>query len=206
MEITTALTAAILLVRVYHADTYAGKDVQAAQKDAAAVLQSAGVTVAWVDCSSTGSHRPDAACGRPLGPSEVVLRVVTSSPVEAQPRRTALGESLIDPRSRELPRLATVFADRVATLADGSPTSRERLLAWAMAHEIGHLLLNTTQHSKRGLMRASWSQAELGRRDPRDWTFSKPDVRALRSAMASRSALAEAQIPNPKTQIPNSKG
>ena len=121
-------------------------------------------------------------------------------------RLRPLGESLIDPRSRELPRLATVFADRVATLADGSPTSRERLLAWAMAHEIGHLLLNTTQHSKRGLMRASWSQAELGRRDPRDWTFSKPDVRALRSAMASRSALAEAQIPNPKTQIPNSKG
>jgi len=192
MEITTALTAAILLVRVYHADAYAGKDVQAAQKDAAAVLQAAGVPVTWIDCSSGGPRHPDAACARPLGPSEVVLRVVTASPAEAESRHTALGESLIDPRSRELPRLATVYADRVAALAGRSGIGREQLLAWAMAHEIAHLLLNTTRHSKRGLMRASWSQAEISRHDPKDWAFTRSDVRALRSAVASRAALAAA--------------
>jgi hypothetical protein len=209
MELTTALSAAILLVRIYPAGPYAGKDVEAAQKDAAATLQAAGVTVGWIDCSSAGSHHPDAACARPLGPSEVVLRIVSSSPVEVASRRTALGESLIDRTSRELPRLATVYADRVATLADRARANRRQLLAWAMAHEIGHLLLNTTRHSTRGLMRAVWSQSELARSDPRDWAFSRTDVRALRSALASRAALKVAdqiQIPKPTSQNPNPKG
>jgi hypothetical protein len=56
------------------------------------------------------------------------------------------------------------------------------LLARAIAHEIGHLLMGTTQHASNGLMRAVWSQAELRRKAAADWEFSKAEAQAMRRA------------------------
>jgi hypothetical protein len=52
-------------------------------------------------------------------------------------------------------RVATVLYDRVGRFAHRYHVKREVLLGYAMAHEIGHLLLPPKSHSMFGVMRAS---------------------------------------------------
>ena len=79
--------------------------------------------------------------------------------------------------------VATVYVDRVNAVAYVGGVDSAILLARAIAHEIGHLLMGTTQHASNGLMRAVWSQAELRRQMAADWQFSKAEAQAMRRAL-----------------------
>jgi hypothetical protein len=57
--------------------------------------------------------------------------------------------------------LVYVIYDRVERLTGGNGVRRASMLAIAIAHEIGHLLLPPNGHSLRGLMRAEWTRADL---------------------------------------------
>jgi hypothetical protein len=57
--------------------------------------------------------------------------------------------------------LVYVIYDRVERLTGGNGVRRASMLAIAVAHEIGHLLLPPKAHSLSGLMRAEWSRADL---------------------------------------------
>ena len=115
-------------------------------------------------------------------PAEVIVRIVTA-PAETLPG--PLGFSLIDVK-RRAGTLATVYADRVTTLAALSGADPGRLLGRAMAHEIGHLLLGTTRHADRGLMRGVWTSVELHRDRAWDWSLSREDVARMRRGLAAR--------------------
>jgi hypothetical protein len=188
MELTTTAAAAILLVRVYGNHVVAAKDVHAAQGHAQAALQAAGVPLSWMDCAPKAPPA-SSACSRPVGPSEIVVRIVSGGAPGAE-RQMSLGFSYVDEDSSAPPRLATVFADRVSALSQRTHMDRGRLLGLAVAHEVGHLLLNSARHSTRGLMRAFWSQAELRRDAPADWLFDAGDATRMRASVAARVATA----------------
>ena len=98
-----------------------------------------------------------------------------------------LGDSLIDTRLRA-GSLATIYVNRVATLAGRCGVDVQTLLARAVAHEIGHLLLGTSAHASSGLMRAAWSQASLRRGRAEDWTFTVRDAHSMRETVRTRNA------------------
>jgi hypothetical protein len=52
-----------------------------------------------------------------------------------------------------------------------------------VAHEIGHLLLGTSKHSKEGLMRALWSHDELRGAKPTHWGFSAAEAARMREGL-----------------------
>jgi hypothetical protein len=58
-------------------------------------------------------------------------------------------------------RLAYVFYDRVQPLAREHQMSDASLLGFAIAHEIGHLLLPYGSHSPSGLMRGEWDNRQF---------------------------------------------
>jgi hypothetical protein len=60
-----------------------------------------------------------------------------------------------------------------------------------MAHEIGHLLLGTTHHPDRGLMRGVWSTIDLQKDQPLDWMLSAQEGARMRRALAVRLRRAE---------------
>ena len=93
-----------------------------------------------------------------------------------------LGTSLIDTRAGS-GSLATIYVDRVARFARDSGTQAGVLLGRAIAHEIGHLLLGTTAHTRTGLMRAVWSSDALQRSNAADWLFTPSDARAMRDGL-----------------------
>src|SRR5262249_60671850 len=77
---------------------------------------------------------------------------------------TALGEALPCGLGRE-GCIASVFLDRVQEFANRSGISPHEVLGYAMAHELGHLLLGANSHSNRGLMQARLPNRDIQRGD-----------------------------------------
>ena len=76
-------------------------------------------------------------------------------------------------------------------LSSQAKADNARLLGRAMAHEIGHLLLGTTHHASRGLMRGVWTTIDLQKDQPWDWTLSRDDADRMRRGLAARLRRAE---------------
>jgi hypothetical protein len=165
-------------VRVYRS---AGDPVPFARvsDDASRLFRSSGIAVAWVDCATMPSP-----CRRSLGASERVLRLSAAIDGTAVSQTRSLGFAFVNANHRTS-RLATVYPERVALLARLAGVDESTLLARAMAHEIGHLLIQSSQHAPLGLMRALWTVAELRRNWPRDWSFSDRETQAMRRTLES---------------------
>ena len=84
------------------------------------------------------------------------------------------------------PYLATVFVDRVESVARGAGIDERRVLGLAIAHEIGHVLLNSNTHASSGLMRADWSRNELRRNDSTAWRFLETEAAHVHSSALGR--------------------
>ena len=100
-----------------------------------------------------------------------------------------MGFSLVNSRNG-VAHLSTVYSDQVASVSRRAGVDARVVLGRAIAHEIGHLLLDSNQHAKAGLMREIWSQSELRRNNPADWSFQDEEARIMRAAVSSRITAA----------------
>ena len=181
-------------VRVY-ARSIRPSEFRTASELASRVLEAAGIGVSWLQCWSGdhGQESPSADCGRPLTRSDVIVRPIRAADFNAARNPESLGFSLVDVE-KGAGTLATVYTDRVAVLARKAGVDSGALLGWAMAHEIGHLLLGTSEHAARGLMRERWSLAEVQRHQRQDWLFSVDESRTMRDALRSRRTAQSARL------------
>jgi hypothetical protein len=83
------------------------------------------------------------------GPSELSLVVREGAPCQDTP--AALGDASVVRRAGGV--LATVYVNCVAWLATAARTDIAVLLGRVAAHELGHLVMRTSAHGHRGLMR-----------------------------------------------------
>jgi hypothetical protein len=146
------------------------------------------------EAHSAEAGPPQSSCTDPLrGGSDLLLRLVPSASADAtnhfSSRIVAMGSSLIDHDSRA-GALATVDPELVLKIARGSAVDFATLLGRAIAHEIGHLLLGHSRHSRDGLMRAIWSQDEIRGIRPANWQFSAAEAAEMRHALAARAGSA----------------
>jgi hypothetical protein len=158
-------------IRVYDNTGLAESSRRTGLSVASEVFSRAEVEIGWIHCP--------ARCGRPLGPKQLILRL-TRSPATEQ----SLGSSLIDP-ALQAGRMATVYVDQVDRMARRSHQARVTILGRAIAHEVGHLLLGTAEHTRGGLMREVWTTEELQRNQPDDWQFTLLQRSVLRARMAT---------------------
>jgi hypothetical protein len=193
------LLAAMVMIRTYNYLPVPPDDIARARATADRTFQDAGISLQWVDCAATSSgvERPSfivdpQECAQPLREgSEFVLRLV-SPPVDAHhssSRIVAMGSSLINHDSRA-GALTTVDPELVQKIARGAGVDFATLLGRAIAHEMGHLLLGHSQHSRDGLMRAIWSQDELRGSRTAGWKFSAAEATQMRQGLAARSRSA----------------
>jgi hypothetical protein len=151
-----------LTIRLYDLAKVPVGTVDRATAMAGQLLAGAGVTVIWQKGASDSLEGAitdmSAVSPTPDGREYLVVRLVRGMPAGAYAGAT--GYAL--PFAREGAH-ATVFYDRVAKLSLGSTVgpSAGSLLGAAMAHEIGHVLLGSGEHSVKGIMKARWGQAEF---------------------------------------------
>jgi hypothetical protein len=183
-----ARTSAIILdsitIRVYDSAGVSATDRTAALKTAGTILSRADLDPTWIVCTPARDGRPQPGCDAAPASHELVVRLTHSSPAGEDGNSRAFGYSLID-ASTGTGTLSTVFVDRVDWLASTGKAVRADVLGRAIAHEIGHQLLGSNDHTPRGLMRETWTADELTRNRAEDWQFSTSQRAALHARWAS---------------------
>jgi hypothetical protein len=171
-----------ITIRSYNTFTGAPTDLATARDVARHAFQHAGIDAGWRECRT--AHRAEAdACNDVLGSGEVIVRIVAAP--AGGGADDVLGDAHLD-TAEGGGVLATVFADRVHRTAARTRGDAAILLGRAVAHEVGHLLIGSSRHSRRGLMRAWWIDSELRRNLDYDWQFSPRQGARLRAAVLAR--------------------
>jgi len=144
--------------------------------EAGTIFKRIGIEIEWKECP----------CNSLVGAAEFQLRVIPTlfPTVHGIPQRGHLGYAAA---SEEGGVLATIFYDRVEdlTLVNNPST----VLGYAIAHEMGHLLLGKTlrggrYHSDSGIMRAKWDRNDLKGRTESGMEFAPEDAERLRTRVA----------------------
>ena len=185
-----------LVVRVYDNVGVASGDMVSALAVAHAILKNVGIEVTW-QAGRVGQAGLVGQVGQVMqnglddgdrvATSELIVRIV-AAPAGSHP--DSLGFSFVDTGTGS-GTLATIFLDRVHDLSARAGADSGPLLGRAMAHEIGHLLLGTTHHADRGLMRGVWSTIDLQKDQPLDWMLSAQEGARMRRALALRLRRSE---------------
>lgn len=120
------------------------------------ILMTAGLSV-HVEACASGVDDP---CAPRTGSARrLQVRVLARSPkTTSNAHSRPLGESFA---SHDGGTYASVFLERVTDVAAGASVPTDIVLAYAAAHEIGHLLLGDEAHTTRGLMKAQWDHNDL---------------------------------------------
>ena len=177
--------AATIVIRSFNNFGVPAADLAVARQEAQAVLQQAGVNIVWADCW-VRDRQPASApprCQEPVG-GDIVLRLQETKEA-ARSKFVSMGFSFVG-NEGAAPFLAAVYVDRVESVARGAGIDARRVLGLAIAHEIGHVLLNSNTHAPSGLMRADWSRKELQRLDAPTWRFLDTEAVQVRSAVLDR--------------------
>ena len=150
-----------LTVRVYNYAAVSRATLAGAEKEASRIFREARIETSWQDCPT--SHAEEEAfpgCAQLLGPAGVDVRIVPRSmAARLESPRERLGLAL--PSQSGVASAAWVFFHRVEELARSGIASPSQILACALAHEMGHLLLGPNEHSSVGIMRAHLGPDEL---------------------------------------------
>ena len=158
----------------------------AAEGEATGILAQAGVTARWTDCpTSPGDLANYPNCQPPWQANDYVMNILPDSMAAMMGKsEDALGlatECAMGPSCT-----ASVFYGRVSNLAGGDSAPADVLLARAMAHEIGHLLLGANSHSPTGIMRGHWSTHEFRLNARLDMLFTAGQSRRMRTRLVER--------------------
>lgn len=173
-------------IRTYNYAAVPADHLHAAKSETDHIFKTAGLSLQWIECRVPGNVS-GAQCTEPLRPRrDLMLRLVDRAPAPGE-RIVALGESMLD-REQRGGVLMTVDLYPVRAIAAGTATTFTTLLGRAIAHEVGHLLLGSAEHSRLGLMRALWSHDEVRGLRPAHWGFSKREAARLRAALHIASA------------------
>ena len=166
-----------ITVRVYDATRIDAGTRRAAVTRTRRLLDAAGLASLFHDCSPDATSSKS-VCETSPPADELIVRMVQAPPDETAATRHVLGFATIDAATRH-GTMATVFTNRVATLSALARVRFETVLSRTIAHEIGHLLLGTSEHGTIGLMREVWTLDELAGGKKQDWSFTAAEVARL---------------------------
>jgi hypothetical protein len=157
-----------------------------AESEAARILANAGVGTVWHRCTVSPAP-PDPGCEAAFGPTAVTLKLLPGSMARRFPRKSDELGFVAQPSEGEFAIHAMIFLDRVEDLATRRACPRKVLVAHAMAHEIGHALLGTGSHGRRGIMRAYWGPREMQEATQGLLKFTPQQAVRLQSRLQRRS-------------------
>jgi hypothetical protein len=151
-----------LCIHVHNPANASSRILDKATERAAETLTAAGVEIVWQfrpadepGASMTDQHAASAQKHEPDLRDYLVIRILPRFPDYCLPG--VLGYSL--PDARFGPHVVLFFnrIERASLLNDVDVAT---VLGYAMAHEIGHVLLGSSEHSPGGIMKARWSMLD----------------------------------------------
>jgi len=145
--------AAVISIHLFNVSSASPAVIARAQRDFADIFSNIDVQIAWTD-----------------DPSALPLIVRDDEPGEfKRSAKTVMGAAV---RTANGNVVAYVFYRRASAV-----------LASAMAHEVGHLLLPSREHGRDGLMRACWDAQDLAEASTGQLRFSPTDAATIRALL-----------------------
>lgn len=119
-----------------------------------------------------------------------VVSITTWEPSDQSVQPSVLGYTQIAPGKRGI--RGYVFWRRVERASHTFTASLDNVLAVAIAHEIGHMLLPNGRHAKRGLMGAPWDASHFRSASAGLLTFSPDSAASIRRELEEDRSTAAA--------------
>jgi len=168
------MTHILTAVLVLHLSNFSGAPapvVHRAQEEVTRVYATIGVPLEWSDASAPyAEHQP--------GIQVIVLPYETGG--LHQNEKTVMGSAV---RTADGSAVAYVYYRRVQAESERYEVSTGLVLACAIAHELGHLLLPMRAHAPDGLMRACWSREEFHRAAQGQLRFLPAEAARIRAGL-----------------------
>lgn len=184
-----------ITVRVYNYAGVASGTLLRAEEEGTRIFRKAGVEAVWLECSISRLPEGQASpCQTPLGAITVNMKILPP-PMAArfESSREEMGFALVLARSGSATD-AWVFYQRVEDAAGSQIASPSQILACAMAHEIGHLLLGPDHHSREGIMCARWNRESLEEVSQGQMLFTRDQTRLIRNEVHVRTEMAQESV------------
>jgi hypothetical protein len=91
--------------------------------------------------------------------------------------------------------MAYVFVSRIERTAQKFKARLDNILAIAIAHELGHMLLPDGSHARSGLMRPNWDSIDFGSASAGLLVFSRETAALIRIGQAGSAFLSAHAAP-----------
>jgi hypothetical protein len=166
-------------VRVCNAVHIPDQILDQAEAEASFVLETGGLKVTWLDCST-------ATMEQTLGPRDFVLCLVAYRFSGAErPGRRPMGSIFIANRT-EQNYVFVHFASITKTASDHAAERQTyQILGYTIAHELGHLFLGG-EHTTAGVMQALWDSQTLLLMSKRWIKFTGKERERIQQALDAR--------------------
>jgi hypothetical protein len=190
-----------IVVSVYDFAHIGFKTLTESEQVATRIFTLAGVDAQWTTGSLSDvktllndfSATPTGRCTAPL-PAVLQVQILSRSP-NGFPVH-GLGYSLpCAGRGVQV----TIYADRVEAVSRTTLAGFHRVLAYALAHELGHVLLRSSAHEPSGLMKGIWTKADWQRAAvtviafaPYDASFIAGELRVIKTREAAQHRISAA--------------
>ncbi len=163
----------VSIALVLHLHDFAGAPpsvIFKAERELARVYDAIGVHVAW---DHAAQHADEAAALH-------VILVAHEAGDFRRARDSVMAATVWTARGTPV---VYMFYRRVEAEAARYAVSVDLVLACALAHEIGHVLMPERGHSREGLMRACWGKDDFHRADQGQLRFSADEAARIRTRL-----------------------
>jgi hypothetical protein len=179
------------------------KTLEEAEKVATRIFRKAGVDLGWTDINVTSERKLDEALGEEVFTLSDIQLSIFPRETSGDPDIPAKAMGLA-PGSGVDRQLVYIFYDRVNAVSQRQArarmdhsiniiASRSKILGDAIAHELGHVLLNLEIHSATGIMRGGWGLKELADVAYGELYFTSQQAEVIRADVARRVRNQEAR-------------
>jgi len=190
-----------IIVSAYDFAHIGSKTLTQTERLATRIFALAGVDAQWATGSPSDvktlvndfSATPAGRCSAPL-PAVLQVQILSRAP-NGFPLQ-GLGYSL--PCAGQGVQVA-IFTDRVEAVSRTTLASFSRVLAYALAHELGHVLLRSSVHEQSGLMKGIWTKTDWQRAAvtviafaPDDASFIAAELRVIKTRDAAQRQISAA--------------
>ena len=154
-----SVSAPMLSIHLYDRAQVSAEVLRLATMEASRLFRAAGIQITWERLSleapeDEGTDMTSTAFAKADERAYLVVRLIRRVGGTILPGALGLSLPLANTGAHVL-----IFYDRVEALTRGVNTPTYVILGHAMAHEIGHVLLGSSDHSNGGLMQGSWTAA-----------------------------------------------
>ncbi len=198
-----------LIVRVHNYARVKPLVLSQAKRAAGQVFSASGIELSWFDVPLAHAELANSA-GSPFNPGGAVVDVSIlprSMTALAKLPETTVGSTAMA-HEGDCASFASVYYNRIEREVRKTDASTAQILGYAIAHELGHMLLRTSHHASSGIMIARWGPVDLQRVaqgllgfTPRQADYMRAEIADREKTQQGSPEIASSALLNRPTEV-----